>query len=357
MTKPIYAKKVLLVNSNRAWGGGEKWHLEAGQWLMSQGFEVHYLVHSHGELATKIKPPLHLTKINLNIFFWFNPFQLFKVKKLFKRFNPSLVIMNSPLDIKTISFFAKWNKTPMIFYRRGMPHPYRNTFINRYIGKNNITLFIANSLAVKESLQAGNPWLTDDRLMILPNVIDGNFKIKKPDFKKIRLGNLGRLVSQKGQIHLIEIALMLKNKGVSFEMIIAGEGELYSSLQEEIKKNSLQDEVILAGQMKSEDFFKRIDLFLFPSLFEGFSNAVLESLEAGVPVIASNISPNIEIMKDIDEKALINPKLINQWYEKIMSLHLNPDQYEKIQIKSQEIMKEKYLKEKIYKNFFISFFQ
>jgi hypothetical protein len=40
-----------------------------------------------------------------------------------------------------------------------------------------------------------------------------------------------------------------------------------------------------------------------------------------------------------------------------MSLHLNPDQYEKIQMKSQEIMKEKYLKEKIYKNFFISFFQ
>ena len=112
------------------------------------------------------------------------------------------------------------------------------------------------------------------------------------------IGNAGRLTSQKGQKHLIEMAEILKSQNINFHVLIAGEGELRSSLLELIKNKKLQDQVTLLGHVTDmAAFMNSLDIFVFPSLFEGSANTLIETLFYKKPIVAFNVSSNPEIIQ------------------------------------------------------------
>ena len=81
---------------------------------------------------------------------------------------------------------------------------------------------------------------------------------------------------------------------------IVGEGELWENIEALIQKYELQN-VYLHGQKTGRelvDFYKSADIFVLPSLKEGISNAMLEALAAGLPVVASDLPEMREILGD-----------------------------------------------------------
>ena len=101
--------------------------------------------------------------------------------------------------------------------------------------------------------------------------------------------SVGRLTHQKGQWHLIRAIRKLRDEGNAVKLVILGEGELRTTLENLISEASLEETVLLPGFVENPDrYMRQADAVVFPSLYEGFSNAILEVLACGTPVISTD---------------------------------------------------------------------
>jgi glycosyltransferase involved in cell wall biosynthesis len=123
----------------------------------------------------------------------------------------------------------------------------------------------------------------------------------EPIFANPVLINIGRLTKQKGQWYLLRIFKALKEKHKDLKLVILGEGELKNYLVEFSENLGLKtfvwdkdklsedfDVYLLGFQKNPFKFIVRSRLFVFPSLWEGFPNALVEAMACGVTVISSD---------------------------------------------------------------------
>ncbi|MBK9471393.1 MAG: glycosyltransferase [bacterium] len=104
---------------------------------------------------------------------------------------------------------------------------------------------------------------------------------------------------QKNFSDLIAAAAILKRAGTKFQLVIAGEGPLRSSLESAIARNGLGNEVHLPGVVgELPALFLAADLLVFPSLWEGLPLVLLEAMGAGLPVVGNDIDGVREIVED-----------------------------------------------------------
>ncbi len=134
---------------------------------------------------------------------------------------------------------------------------------------------------------------------------------------KFVLGNVGRLHYQKNQTFLLQL---LKVSSDDIRLVLVGQGEDEMKLKQLASELGVSDRVVFAGaQTDIQGWLSSFDLFVFPSLYEGLSVALLEAQANGVPIIgtkksiadAARINDNIIICEDnsIDEWiAVLNNK-------------------------------------------------
>lgn len=141
----------------------------------------------------------------------------------------------------------------------------------------------------------------DDRV-VLENIkqkynIDAQFilyvGLKKPH------KNLSRLIRAFG---------LWKRSGRKGKLVIVGKEDVRYSLKPLVEEFGLNNEVVFTGYIPREDLvllYNAAEIFVFPSLYEGFGLPVLEAMACGKPIIASNCSSLPEIVGDC--AVLINP--------------------------------------------------
>ena len=101
--------------------------------------------------------------------------------------------------------------------------------------------------------------------------------------------SVGRLIWQKGQWHLIRAIRKLVTEGIPLKLVILGEGYMRPQLEELIKEAGLEGVVSLPGFVNNPyQFMAGADIVVFPSQTEGFSNAIVEALACGVPVVSTD---------------------------------------------------------------------
>lgn len=192
--------------------------------------------------------------------------------------------------------------------------------------KRNATDFMACS-------ELAGKWLFGNKtkFMVFRNAID----ITKFDYdankrKKIRklyniseddivCGNVGRLVEQKNHKFLIEIFKEICLKNPHYKLLIVGKGdnEIQSELENMINEYKIKNNVIFAGfQKESFEYFNAMDLFLFPSKFEGLGIVLIEAQANGLVSIVSEGIPNeAKITEDVKTISLSNRE---QWINEIL---------------------------------------
>ncbi len=105
------------------------------------------------------------------------------------------------------------------------------------------------------------------------------------------IGNVGRLSYEKNQGYLLKIIEAVKDK-ISVLLVIVGMGEMYDDLKSTIIQKRLDREVLLYGDTSEVGpLLSAMDVFLFPSLSEGFGLAALEAQCNGLPIIMGNHLP------------------------------------------------------------------
>ena len=118
----------------------------------------------------------------------------------------------------------------------------------------------------------------------------------------LQLGFMGRLEhKQKGVLFLPDILAELERLGVDYHLHIAGQGVHERQLREGMKPFIEQGRVSFVGLLKPDEipgFLAQTDVYLFPSLFEGSPNALLEAMMAGCIPAAWNIRGLIDFLLD-----------------------------------------------------------
>lgn len=116
-----------------------------------------------------------------------------------------------------------------------------------------------------------------------------NIEVRSAVFNKgmFNITCMGRFVRQKNHLFLIDAFQRLD--GDNFRLHIFGEGELEREYSKRIKELNLASEILVHSFTSSPySIIKQSDLVVFPSLFEGFGNILLESILCGTPIIATN---------------------------------------------------------------------
>jgi glycosyltransferase involved in cell wall biosynthesis len=109
---------------------------------------------------------------------------------------------------------------------------------------------------------------------------------------------VGRIVAQKNLHLLLKVFADAARKRDDLRLVIVGEGELRSSLEVEAAQLGVSDVVLFPGWQADVDvYIKAADAFVLPSLAEGMSNALLESMSLGVLPIASAVSGTNDIIR------------------------------------------------------------
>lgn len=211
----------------------------------------------------------------------------------------------------------------------------RKIYINlmRKLILNNSTNLLACSDLAGEYL-FGVKHINSDKYTILPNLvayedilnidIDKVKKFKQEnniDGNDIVLGHIGTFKESKNQKYLLQISKYLKDNGENIKLLLIGDGYMRSELEFMCSKLDITENVIFTGVRDDIDvILHSMDVFVFPSTFEGLGLVLLEAQAAGLPCVVSEaIQPEADLGLGLFNKLKLDSGIAT-WGDRIVEV-------------------------------------
>jgi glycosyltransferase involved in cell wall biosynthesis len=324
--------KILSLMAPVKFGGGERLLLDQAKVFREKGIEYVIVCLNRSSEFEKFLNEKNVKYFNLtNIEFKQTPTrkeylflflkllpQVFKLGKLIQKEKPDILLSNGFPAVFLVPLSVLFLKTkPKIFYVHHFQKQKKN-FLTRKIYLwflKKYKKIIAVSSATADSLKSVFPEIKEE-ILAIPNGIDTKrFEIRESNEelrKKLNLPDgvlgicVGRLTPFKNQKFLIKVAKEI-NRDDFYILIV---GDEYENLKREIEKEKLEDRVKLLGFIPSNEipyYLKASDIFLYPSLKEGFSVVILEVMASGLPAVifenvySKELGKNILVAKNEEE--------------------------------------------------------
>jgi glycosyltransferase involved in cell wall biosynthesis len=162
---------------------------------------------------------------------------------------------------------------------------------------------------------------------------------KKYNISKKFILSVGTIEPRKNFETLIRAFNTLKKDGHDIQLVIAGRtGWKSEATYEEKEKSPFRKDIIFTGRLTDDElvqFYNMAELFVYPSFFEGFGLPVLEAMQCGLPVVASNTSSIPEIVRDpVTRTFLVEVNNEKEFSEKINLVLSDSNLREKLSEKS-----------------------
>lgn len=309
--------KILYVITSLGLGGAEKLLLSYLKQLDHKKYKFYVcaLREKPDDLLSEISNYAEVTNLRMNN--RFNPIVIFHLIKLLRQVKPDI--------IHTHLFQARFYATiAHLFYKHSILITHKHNNVNPR--KHNIFIIlemlsilfnkkvIAISQSVKNSL-VKYEFVSEKKIYVLPNGIDYQKFIKSKDFnrfsnnKPIIIGTICRLERQKGISYLLLAMKIILAKFPDVQLEIVGDGTLSGELKDFSRKLGISNSVIFFGKFADViPFYKKMNVFVLPSLYEGFGIVLLEAMAAGVPIVATNVDGIKEVVIDGVSGILVPPK-------------------------------------------------
>lgn len=137
--------------------------------------------------------------------------------------------------------------------------------------------------------------------------------------EKLVIGNIGRLCYQKNQDFLLDVFAEVVKRNPESRLLLIGEGEDHPLLEQKAKGLGIADKVLFYGLTETpEQLLWAMDVYVFPSRFEGLGIVAIEAQAAGLPVIASEYVPGEARISPLFEEMSLTAGA-DQWAGRILT--------------------------------------
>jgi sugar transferase (PEP-CTERM/EpsH1 system associated) len=131
---------------------------------------------------------------------------------------------------------------------------------------------------------------------------------RKPD-GPVTIGSVTRMQEVKDPLTLAKAFILLARRGVEARLVLVGDGPLLDPARRMFAEASVSSRVTLAGNRNDvPEALRSFDVFCLSSLVEGISNTILEAMSTGLPVVATGVGGNAELVENGMTGALVPPR-------------------------------------------------
>jgi len=243
-------------------------------------------------------------------------FPLFRLMRIFRQHRPDIVHTRNWGGLEAVPA-ARLAGVPVVIHSE---HGYEVGNLSGLPVRQRVFRRFAYSLADRvftvtrelREYHARQAWLSPEHIGVIYNGVDtSRYAPSACARERVRdelgipagrliLGSVGRLVPIKDYGTLLKAAEVLLQRNADVHVVIAGKGPESDSLQRQANASALlRPRVTFAGASdRVPDLLAAMDIFVLPSLGEGMSNTLLEALAAGLPVLATRVGGNSEVVGD-----------------------------------------------------------
>lgn len=141
------------------------------------------------------------------------------------------------------------------------------------------------------------------------------------------VGTVGRLARQKGLVSFLRAAKLVLRDRADVRFVIIGAGPLGPRLAKLAKTLRISASVLLAGhRADAQDLYAAMDVYAQPSLWEGLPYALLDAMGRGLPVVATDVPGNNDVVRHGQTGLLVPPRRPPALADAILALLDDPDQ-------------------------------
>lgn len=329
--------KFILVSSSANLGGGERNLLDIAEYLSAKKDDVQVIIPGPGRMVEVLGDKgIPFLKIDMPSYPGLRA--VLHMRRRFKQDRPALVHAHGTKAALFARLASAGLKIPIVYTLHGIHYlNYSNPF------KRWIYIFVERLLmpltkrfvcVCQRNLEEGKQAkvIDADKTVLIYNGIDSRPSDLRERARKERglndeviVLNIGRLQDVKGQIYLIKAASRLKKFKDKVKVWVVGEGEEENKLCQVMAEERVEGIVSLLGYQ--EDIWQLLaaaDVFVLPSLGEGFPYAVLEAMAFRKPVVASNVGGIPEMIVEGETGSIVPPADAEALAEKIVYLIENP---------------------------------
>lgn len=349
-------KNILFLHSSAEMYGSDRSLLNLVKHLDKNLFKVTVILPENGVLVEELKKINNVEVIIKDIATLRRKYLSLKGIAIYSvGFVKSLVFLISLIKTKNIN--VVYTNTSVVFpggiaakilrrksiwhIREIIENKIENTIISAFVNFFSDTI-ITNSKATGAAISKNSK-----KLRVIYNAIESQPDISSSENKvfkqKIVVGMAGRINRWKGQRLFVDMAENVLKYQKDVEFVIAGDayfGENY--LEEDLKSyiisKNLGTSITLLGHVKDmNSFYESIDIFVLPSTQpEPFGLVILEAMERGIPVVATNHGGPVEIIDDREDGFLVDYKVANEMGEIVLKLVIDSDLRKKVGKKGKE---------------------
>lgn len=319
--------KILHVVENLNRGGLERTVIDLSKVQSINGHEVKILcITERGSLAYELdNSGISVTPIEKNIIGGIR--SLFKIRSYVSNFHPDIIHTHNPIPNYLLVLSILFFRIPVVNTRHGLG-------LYWYSKKGKLFYILSQILTrsvVSVSKNASENFIKTRQIfkrkaIVINNGIDiskirkrnheDNIKLKNDlniDNKSVLIGVVGRLNYTKNHDFLLESFSRVFIKNINIQLIIVGGGELEKELKCKAERLSIADKVNFLGARDDVyEILPAFDIYVLPSISEGFSISLLEACAAALPIVATNVGGNPEIICDGKNGLLVESKNIDQ---------------------------------------------
>jgi L-malate glycosyltransferase len=272
--------------------------------LIKRGDEVYVLTYPHpeihdiGGIHVESAPTVNIKGLR-GLFFFLTA--TFKMISLTKKYNLDVVhahFLMPPGLIAVIASIITKKKTAVTVHGSDIfiqaSKPILRTFI-KFVLKRADYVAVVNE-TIKEKVLDLNIKGMEDKIFLTPNAVDTekyNPQVETDFIQEMGLSSgkpsvlfVGNLVFQKGLEYLLEAKKLSKS---NYELVIVGDGPLMGELQEMAKNQNIEDITFVGARRDVQRIMPACDVFVLPSISEGFPITILEAFASGIPVVATSV--------------------------------------------------------------------
>lgn len=202
---------------------------------------------------------------------------------------------------------------------------------------------VANELAKEYGIQK-------ERIEIINNgvnetIFEPNYNNEKNEKHEKYILTVGRLAYRKGLLDFIECGKYVCNRYSDIKFIIVGEGILRNRLQRTVKNFGLENRFIFKGHVTKAELirlYQNATVYVMPSYYEGLPTVLLEAMSCGLPVVATAVSGNVDVVSSGKNGMLVPPKSPKDLANAISILLDNDDLRKKLGKNARKTVEENY---------------